>query len=275
MSRLSREPWVALMLLWGVAISWPAATALGQYSGHNQLVLDFTQPEPVKTMAHWSHPDKFDLSRNGFGWDGDPSKEYDFWIETTQSFAVGWSFRTVDSVRIKAELEFVAGGGWLRRSSVVYARWSPDLKHWSTWQYLGGFDAQDKTASRLIWQDWLRIPLREQERYRRLLMDYSALEVPWGSDEEAAVLWILKQDPRFFDEHLPFIGYVQFLLEGLISGGERLHRLRFDLDFSASGLTAKPRDERAARDRDKIPWRFRFPTTAPAEATTSRQAQGK
>ena len=139
MSRLSKGPCVALMLLGDAAICWPAATALGQYSGHNQLVLDFTQPDAVKGLARWSHPDKFDLSRSGFGWDGDPSKEYDFWIETTQPVAVGWSFRTVDLVRIKTELEFLAsGGGWLRRSSVLYARWSPDLKHWSTWQYLDG-----------------------------------------------------------------------------------------------------------------------------------------
>ena len=57
------------------------------------------------------------------------------------------------------------------------------------------------------------IPERELRQYQGYLEQYSKLDVPWTSDEEAAVRWILKQQPDFFERSLPFIGYIEFLFD--------------------------------------------------------------
>ena len=38
----------------------------------------------------------------------------------------------------------------------------------------------------------------------KLLSQYSTLDVPWKSDEEATVRWILERNPEFFSKQDPF-----------------------------------------------------------------------
>ena len=101
------------------------------------------------------------------------------------------------------------------------------------------------------------LPQRERRQYGEYLAEYSKLDVPWKSDEEAAVAWILKRTPDFFDRSLPFIGYVEFLFEFPFQGGQRLTRLQATAACGMSGLHYPPKDENAFKDRQNLPWRFK------------------
>ena len=105
----------------------------------------------------------------------------------------------------------------------------------------------------------LRVPYREAARYQTLRLDYSRREdVPWSSDEEALVKDILKREPKFFERSTPFIGYVQFLYEAQLHGGQRLKGLQAEVSWSVSGKHHPPKEESSRNGRD-VPWRFKAP----------------
>jgi hypothetical protein len=81
------------------------------------------------------------------------------------------------------------------------------------------------------------------------------MDVPWKSDEEAAVEWILNRDPEFFGKHIPFIGYAEFLYEGEFRGSQRIQSLKVEISYVLGGLHSPPRDEAAYKNR-YVPWRY-------------------
>jgi len=103
------------------------------------------------------------------------------------------------------------------------------------------------------------IPERELRQYQGYLEQYSKLDVPWTSDEEAAVRWILKQQPDFFERSLPFIGYIEFLFDAPFYEGWRIKRFEAHTSYGMSGLSAAPKDGNI--DVDVPPhgntWRFK------------------
>ena len=85
------------------------------------------------------------------------------------------------------------------------------------------------------------------------------MEVPWASDEEAAVKWILKEkNPNFLEEDIPFVGYLQFRYESSLRGGERLKGIKINASYGVGGLHSTPNDESVYKDQDG-PWRFKTP----------------
>jgi hypothetical protein len=79
--------------------------------------------------------------------------------------------------------------------------------------------------------------------------------VPWKSDEEAAVKWILQRDPKFFEKSLPFIGYLQFRLENPPAGAERVE---IELRYGGGGIFTLPRDQGTDPMKNRNgPWRFK------------------
>jgi hypothetical protein len=84
------------------------------------------------------------------------------------------------------------------------------------------------------------------------------MDVPWRSDEEAAVRWILQKQPDFFEKNLPFVGYVQFRMEGSMPGSQRIKKIRMQLDWMVGGLHALPKNPDDEKNRDGA-WRFEAP----------------
>jgi hypothetical protein len=124
-------------------------------------------------------------------------------------------------------------------------RYSPDLKHWSSWQCLQRAEAQsneEKKNPGRYYSGTIRVPCRERSEYGRLLSQYSTLDVPWKSDEEAAVRWMLERDPESFSKQIPFIGYIEFLFEGGFHGGQRIQSLRAEVSYAMGGMHCTPRD---------------------------------
>jgi hypothetical protein len=143
-------------------------------------------------------------------------------------------------------------GGTSTMASILGARYSPDTKHWSTWQVLA--TATDPTGYKFSGE--LAVSQQDYAAYGELVSKYLALDVPWRSDEEACVQRILKSQPDFFAGQPPFIGYLQFLYEANFAGGQRIEHLDFEISYGIGGVHLAPKDPKTSRNRD-VPWRFR------------------
>ena len=237
----------------------------GGIESMQQIVIDFTKPEDAQKLASWEHFNALKLTPEaGLSWDGQPNESRDFWIKTTRPIALGTSWRPTTIVQVTARIvppgKFVFGENSVQfPHGEVYVRYSADAKHWSTWQNLPLVHPEKVAIPHQIFSGRIRVPYEEQKEYRDLLQQYSRKEVPWGSDEEAAVKWILESQPDFFKKSIPFIGYVQFLLETSLKGGDRIERLEFNLNWTVGGMHMVPRDETVYTDREG-PWRFRAPS---------------
>jgi len=135
----------------------------------------------------------------------------------------------------------------------AFARYSPDGLHWSNWQVMV---CDRKRTDARAFSGEITVPQRERREYGEFLSEYAKLDVPWRSDEEAAVGWILKRAPDFFGRSLPFIGYVELLFEFPFQGGQRLTKLQASAAYGMSGVHYPPKDESVFNGR-QTPWRFK------------------
>ena len=239
-----------------------ASPAFAVMMGSTQFNLDMTKPAKLAEKAIWQSPSKnVRLTKEGLTLNVAGNASADVWIQTTEPIAVGWSWRPVQSVYIRAQVD-PPGKFTFRKSQVtypsgeLYARYSPDALHWSDWQYIKVEKPKDQNDPKQKYSGSLRIPNRQRQRYQELLREYWKLDVPWASDEEAAVKWILETDPNFFEKPAPFIGYVQFLYEISLRGGHRIETLKFDISYGTSGMHAPPKNRDVYKDR-QMRWRFK------------------
>jgi hypothetical protein len=219
--------------------------------------IDLSKPADAAAKASWSDPGTNTITAEGLGW-GTVSDQgsHDFWLQTTEPFALGLSWRPTVSAHIRARVDGSGVNGQL------YARYSADAKHWTTWQPLEaepmppGVAGQPRTPTQTF-KGMLRVPHRERGKYGELLSAFSTRrDVSWTSDEEALVKDILKGDPKFFERLTPFVGYVQFLYEAQLTGGSRVKGLVVDAGWAVGGLHTIPQDSAEEKGRDG-PWRFK------------------
>jgi hypothetical protein len=244
----------ALATALALAVTLPAAATI---ESHSHLLLDLTRPEAAKAKARWSDPDKVTVTPDGLGWGttADPGHR-DVWLETTEPLALGLSWRPTIAASLRVTVRNPGDNGQL------YACFSSDGKHWTTWQPLEpapmppGVAGTPKEPSQTF-RGTLRVPYKARERYSQLLHDYSRRDdVPWASDEEALVKDLVKRDPAFFERQTPFIGFVRLLYECQMPGGRPLRGLEVEASWGVGGAQAAPKDPAAARGRSG-PWRFR------------------
>lgn len=244
-----------------------AASATAGILDFKVLAIDFTNAADAGAKAVWSEPDKLTVTTNGLGWDGEPAASRDGWIQT-KPLALGLSWRPPYAVTVNVRLDpepapFVLNNGQTSSpyAGDVYVRYSPDLLHWSTWQALQSGAPRgltdDKPTPGRRYSGAVRVPYVAREAYGRLLAEYARLDVPWKSDEEAAVRWILEKDPAFFAREIPFIGYVEFRFEAGFHGGRRITAFRAEVSYGMSGIHSAPRDRASYEARDSIPWSFK------------------
>jgi hypothetical protein len=225
--------------------------------------INFTDKDDAKSKATWSE-DKINITKDSLGWDGDQKLYYrESWIQTTP-FAIGFSFRPVHDlhvvVKILPELEPVV---LLNTSSDtvgnMFVRYSPDGKHWSSWQAMDyhrpGPHLPDEINGKFT--AFVVVPKRERKEYIRYMEKYQKLDVPWVSDEEALVKWIIKEDPKFFDKHIPFAGYLQFLYEGPLRRGKRITQFCAVAYDMPNGRYQMPKNRIVLKKRYSTPWRFK------------------
>jgi hypothetical protein len=252
----------------GILAAWlitTAATSHASIDANKQINIDLTNPAKAATKATWSEPDRIAVSPDGLGWDGDSASSRDGWIQT-KPLALGLSWRPTYAISVRVtiqprprEITLNSGQKATPYGGDVYIRYSPDFAHWSSWQVLQRAEPQSNEEKKNPGRHYggtIRVPYVERDEYSKLLSEYSKQDVPWKSDEAAAVRWILERQPDFFSKHLPFIGYAEFRYEGGFYGGQRFVSFKADVSYGMSGEHYPPKDDEAYKDRDSKPWSF-------------------
>lgn len=232
-----------------------------------ELKIDLTNTNAL-SRCEWSPADKYSITSGGLGWDGAPDgNELGYGSILTKPFSLAYFWRPTTSVSIKVEMRpgprmrTEPDAHYWEDAGQMFARYSPDLVHWSSWQAL-----QRASLSNRIFTGQIAIPSRERAAYEKLRVEYETRNSSQGSNEEKVVRWITKNNPGFFANHLPFVGYVQLLFEGEFVAGNRFKQLDASFSFSVGGLHTEPSDskerEQFQKDMMTVPWRFKGATQA-------------
>lgn len=248
------------VLFTALSLAAASGTAIAAILGMQQLKLDFTRPEVAKRVT-WTRSPRLKLGARGLVHDAPGPESLDLALQTIEPFAVGTSWRPAGSVSIRATLSPAPapirldnGQSYTPAPGRLFARYSADAKHWSTWQLL----SSTTEAKAIRFTGELAVPRQASAEYDALRAQYMKLDVPWRSDEEACARWILKAQPGFFAKRQPFIGYLQFLYEASLAGGQRIEQLDVHVGFGIGGLHLAPKDPKVRLNREG-PWRFRAP----------------
>lgn len=259
--RSRRGPVGSFILLGSVllVLGLPIGASIGMLSS---FTVDFTSENKEAPRATWSE----DLVQapTGLKLKNPATRSDDSWI-VTEPEGMGPSWRTLRGVGFRLVVEGVptpqmsADGTSLSvpNSGQAFVRFGPDCKHWSSWQAMTVENKvhQEKGA---LFTGSVGVTTTDGAAYWKLLSEYGSLDVPWKSDEEAAVKWILEKDPKFFEKHLPFVGWVQFRYEPPTSGEVSVEKIHVFYSWGVSGLHVPPRDPEVNKNRDG-PWRFKAP----------------
>lgn len=256
---------LAMKKLFALAItimSFAVSNSAASMLGYQTLELDFGNPG-ISKIVRWSNKNMVGVESGGLGFDGESNQVVDVSLETTEPYAIGYSWRPAQSAQFDIEITpplkpitLPNGETSVPFTGQFYVRYSPDAKHWSSWQVLAGVIGVGK-ESKWTFKGQVGVPQKERESYQNFLSSYSKMDVPWTSDEEAAVKWILKKEPDFFANQIPFVGYLQFLFENQLFGGQRIQKIKIGIGYGISGLATIPKDKKVQEGRDNMPWRFR------------------
>ena len=176
--------------------------------------------------------------------------------------AIGKSWRPAYSAHIEAEVEpckknikLDNGQVYKPGAGLVFVRYSSDKKNWSSWQAMQYKRTKDKSQEKYEYTCFVSIPESNRQEYKGYVQKYMKMDVPWKSDEEAVVKWILESDPDFFKKTIPFIGYLQFMYQTSLFGGHRISRIHATAHWGFGGMHSPARDEGVDKNRH-VPWRF-------------------
>jgi hypothetical protein len=246
------------LLYVALAVATSARATIEQF---NQLAIDFTNPQEAGAKAEWQP--RLNSNQDGLGFSAAAPETVEGWLQT-KPVAIGLSWRPATAVNLRIKIspapkliKLDNGETCVPFVGRVYARYSPDMKHWSSWQSLQE-NALAGTNNMRNFSGQMSVPQREYEAYGKLISEYSGLDVPWKSDEEAAVKWIIERDPKFFEHNLPFMGHLEFLFEAPFQGGQRILSFKAEMNYAVGGTYAEPKDKSIKENaRSETPWRYK------------------
>lgn len=221
-------------------------------------VVDFTDAKKVTNQAKWS--EDLELVPEGLQFKNATARTHDSWV-VTEPEGVGLSWRPLQGATVRVVVEGLAtpqvqedGNPKIPDGGRAFVRFGPDRKHWSSWQALT-YEMNPHREKGALFTGYVGVISSDRAAYEKLLMEYFKLDVPWTSDEEATVKWILKNDPGFFEKVTPFVGWVQFRYEFPLRGQALVKRFSVRLSSAMGGIHAEPKND--ADKAHKGPWRFR------------------
>ena len=229
---------------------------------YDSLEIVFSGTQSNTPNVKWSRDEKVEVETESIVYTNGQA-----WLEkggsfTTSPVGLGYSWRPTAGATViviiqplPAAVAISTATNSLTLHHDVCVRYSPDCKHWSTWQALKETPGASTNGS-IRFEGLVKVPDREQEIYRSLVLKYSTLNVPWQSDQEAAVKWILTSDPHFFEKNLPFAGYLQFLCKGDGFQPQPIHSFFAGVFYGLYVDHSIPRDKDASENRGG-PWRFK------------------
>ena len=153
--------WLVIILT-GIVLS-SSGSVFAEFSGSNEYSLDLTKAEEALKKAKWSDPDHIIVTPEGLGWGSreNDKASRDLWLET-QPFGIGTSWRPTSSASITVKVDRPGTAGML------YARYSADGKHWTTWQCIEAVKQAVVHGPTQVFRGTLRVPYREMSDYLEL-----------------------------------------------------------------------------------------------------------
>lgn len=272
--------WAVLGFM-GMMLACSQATIMGG----DDFSIDFTDANCVaEHVLMWKPAEKVKQTDRGLIFDDSRSNVSVDLELLTQSYAVGLSWRPTSGVSLKLAISDSSS----KKTSddktrygpnyAVYVRYSPDLKHWSAWQIMqSAVSKTDSDESIYQCELYLNVPEKVRQRYQEYNQRYWQLDVPWTSDEEAMVQWLLEQEPDFFEKEIPFIGYIQFLCESNMRAGQTLAKADISVSWGVGGRHSFSKDEAVYKERmnSMRPWCYRAPdATLQAVLTPMQKKMG-
>jgi hypothetical protein len=229
-----------------VVLVWLLATVSlgGQRFWDTTTAIDL-RAQAVSEEMTWSR----NLTRTADGLDTGPASGTaipEFWLQTPP-LATGPSWGPPDNVTVSMtldDLEMVETT--MRASLAVFARYSADRVHWSSWFPVPATSRETFHGSHVL-------PRTAQERRNALLQEWGRTEPVWSSDQHEFFLWVAAEHPDFFETEIPVVGYVQLRVEGLAQSF-RAAGITVRLQAGMSGLSAVPRGP--VRPDAESPWFF-------------------
>ncbi len=252
-----------------------AVSSSARIIGFESMQIEFTEGFDIADQATWPEKLKEGARENGpFSY---------VWFQT-KPLALGRSWRAPSAVSIDAAINTITpkqndDSPTARLPSELYVRYSPDMKNWSCWQVFSRGEREvdisnDRENHKQNYSVRLKVSRSERQQYKKLLWDYALRDVPWKSDEEAAVRWILKEHPDFFSQNLPFIGYVEFRYESQSPDPEQINSFSAEVGYGMGGAHSRPRDKGVYDKRRGRPWLFKATEVLPDLQSDTEKPQG-
>jgi len=137
----------------------------------------------------------------------------------------------------------------------VFIRHSPDLKHWTDWQVQ---EQQPEHPAPNMSQSprkgTLAIPRIHREHYQKLCDEFAVNSPDVPFRHEDVVRWILKGDPGYFAKGIPFIGYVQVMVEASLSDQQRIKGIHVSACSVIDGMVYRI----PAQEREELQGKWSF-----------------
>jgi hypothetical protein len=232
-----------------IALACGAIAMAGPIIGAQSLDLDFTKPDVVGQVSWTPTGPYLKLGSDGLNLALPKGASIGpFQLQTTEPLALGYPLR---GAGIRATLSPIASPGRLDNGKTfpsdpgtLFARYSADTKHWSTWQPLPAPAIQQQCYSSgraysqcYVFSGELRVPQQQSEEFDKLCREYETQRLGMSYEKQRCAQWIVTSQPDFFATHTPpVIGYVQFLFEDRnFSGGRRIEHLDLFVTFGLGG----------------------------------------
>ncbi|MCA9040717.1 MAG: hypothetical protein KDA65_10250 [Planctomycetaceae bacterium] len=254
-SRMFVSGFVTLLL---TLFSFPSLLQAG-IATQTSFGIDFVAKHESPLKVTWSSPEIVSAIENkGLRWEKKTGQgSLDFWLQT-DPIAIGQSWRTPTTAIIRTHLSHSVS----TKPGKLYVRYGCDREHWTTWQLLPQSDEKfiqsnlDQDVS--VFKGQIEVPRKERAAYQKMVTEYARRDdVPWKSDEAALVEEIVKQDPTFFENSTPFIGYIQLLYETDLKENDSINMLETHIDWFIGGRHIPPRVEKGSyQERYNQPWQF-------------------
>jgi hypothetical protein len=213
-------------------------------------------PAKVQKDTTWS--DNFSLKETGLETKQLPANQsQDVWLQT-HAFPIGLSWRPPSSASFTVDFDGSLNevDPNLRIEPQIFIRYSCDKVNWSTWY---NFSKTDKKTNEGFnrYEEKIWLPLAASEKYRNLMQEWWKTNPVWSSDETEFCEWLVKKEPDFFSQEMPFIGYVQIRLEKLsVNSVQTLKTLTVGYMWGVGGLSSIPKDKSKVRQNTEDKWFF-------------------
>lgn len=230
-------------------------------------LISFPMDPDCKITATWGADESaLDISEDGLGCDKcTEMSSVSAWVMTSP-IPLGSNGQPWDNADISISVFKTSPTADIAKDK-VFIRHSPDLKHWTTWQVIG--QQPEKPKPDVFPPPYtvaLAIPKSIRTNYRLLCDEFAGSNPTQPFQHANAVRWILSRNPNYFSEGIPFIGYLQVLVETRLSNQRRIRGIH----VSANSVIDDMLYRLSAREREELqgPWVFVAEDQIPAVTTT-------